>query len=68
MDIIQIQPGATPMNTPREPNVRTSAAQMLDLNRTRERYGSARPSPGAAVKQSVQPQATVVAEGTAQRK
>jgi hypothetical protein len=56
------------MNTPREPNVRTSAAQMLDLNRTRERFGSAGPSPGAAVKQSVQPQAIVVAEGTAQRK
>jgi hypothetical protein len=57
------------MNTTREPNVRTSAAQMLDLNRTRERYGGARPSPGATtVKQSAQPRATVVVEGTVQRK
>jgi hypothetical protein len=56
------------MNTPREPNVRTSAAQMLDLNRTRERYGSARPSPAGAVKRNVRPQAPVVADGTEQRK
>jgi hypothetical protein len=62
-----MQQGAAPMNTPREPNVRTSAAQMLDLNRRRERYGSARPSP-AATKHNVQPQETAVIDGTAQRK
>jgi hypothetical protein len=56
------------MNTPREPNVRTSAAQMLDLNRRRECLSITRPSPGAAAKQNAQPQATVAVEGTAHRK